>query len=226
MKLKWMMTAAALAMLISGCNAAPAEEPENPDVAEQPADQSGEDNTGAQPPEEEAPQEDENSAEEPSAGESLSVVKGETKEIDTMIEGMTEKVEVTEFTLMPYDISYQLRSRFGEPVIEDGQAVYTDTMGTIALEVQPGVALEYAAATAQAKFADGYEPGVQTEIPAEVNSFPGVMQYFHKDGKAYGYKVYEINGNALVITYSYPVEAGDGMAAVFNELETSITQAK
>jgi hypothetical protein len=233
MKMKWLITAAALTMLISGCTAAPSEEQANPGAVEQPADPGTEEETnGAEPSGEEAPAEGE--ADEPAqetgeggpAGDSLSVIKGETKEIDTMIEGMTEKVEVTEFTLMPYDIRYQLRSRFGEPKMENGQAVYTDTMGTIALEVKPGVSLEDAVSQAQANYADGYEAGEPMDIAADVNSFPGVMQYFHKGNEAYGYKVYDIGGNALVITFSYPLEAGDGMAAVLHELETSIAPAK
>jgi|GEM_PF-3001820 len=229
-RMKWMMLAAALAAVVSGCsstvtNENPGAEPpagtgtetpaETPTPSEQPGDAPAEE--PAEP------------VEEPTAGD-VSVETGAAVEIETMIEGMTEKVEVTEYTLMPHDIHYQLRTAMGEPTVEDGKVVYRSQMGddvaTIAIEVQEGVSLGNAVAEVMKQYKGGFEAQEPMDISTEINTYPGKLQSFQKDNYFHGYKVFDIDGDAFVITYSYPVEAGDGMAAVFAEMLKSIKKAK
>lgn len=227
----------AIIVIVSGCTAGK-EAQDNPALPDQqPAVETGSsttpantDNTDANDTPSTLPAPLEPAAGEPStegsAGGNLNVTTGETVEIDTMIEGMSEKVQVTEYTLTPYNIFYQMRTLMGEPTVKNGQVIYSSTIGMIALEIQENKSLDDAVSTAQAKFKDGYKANTQMDISSDVNGHSGMLQYYEKDGSSHGYKVYDINGDALIIYFSYKFEAADGMAAIFNEFETSIQHVK
>lgn len=227
-KLKWAAMLAVLTLAVAGCSTSgtgeePNEAPNQGEVQEPAtADPTPSEEPGEEPAEEPA---EEPSAETPS--QELGVETGATVEIETTIEGMAENVEVTEYTIAPYGIQYQLRTLMGEPAVENGQVVYKTQMGddvaTVAIEVQEGVSLNDAAAAAQAMFADGYEAGDEPRtIGTDLNGFAGIAQGYTKDGYYHGYHVFEVDGKAVVIYRSYPFDAGDGMGAVMHEMTKSL----
>jgi len=218
-KWKWLTAVAVLTIVLAGCadaNEEGAGNAEQPPVQETPAEQ--EPQPAEEAPTEETPGE--------AASEPLGVETGASKEIDTEIEGMAHQVNVTEYTLTPYGIRYELRTDMGEPTVENGQVVYTTQMGDdvakITLEVKTDATLEEAAAEAQQAFADGYEANPLEDIGTDLNSYAGKVQGFQKDGYFFGFHVFDVDGSIVVIHHSYPAEAGDGMGPVTYELLKSL----
>jgi len=215
-----LLAALAMALTAAGCSGA----------AEQPAQETPSQETPAeQQPTEQQPAEQQPEAEQPAeeqAETQLGVETGAATTIDTEVEGMAEQVNVTEYTLTPYNIQFVLRTDMGEPTVEDGKVVYKTQMGddlaTIAFEVKEGMAMADAVAEAQQAYADGYEAQELADIGTDLNGYPGNIQGFQKGDYFYGFHVFDVNGNALVIHHSYPAEAGDGMGAVMHEMLKSI----
>lgn len=188
----------------------------------------------AENPDGEAPADDETPAEEPAddgmsilpAPTVLLVETGEVKEIETQIEGSTEKVNVVEYMLQPYGIKFALRDAMGAPSVEDDQVVFRTQMGddvaTVAVSVKEGVDLETAVAEAALAYADGYEAGELEDLNREWYPYPGKSQHYRKDGYYYGFDVVDVDGALLVIHHSYPFDAGDGMGAVMHEMLASV----
>ncbi|HZG85729.1 hypothetical protein [Paenibacillus sp.] len=218
-----LLAALALALTAAGCSGAA--DGEEPGASEQPSQESPSQET----PSQESPTEQTPEAEQPAEEQSeaaLGVEKGASKTIDTEIEGMSEQVNVTEYTLTPYNIQFVLRTDMGEPTVEDGKVVYKTQMGddvaTISFEVKEGMTMDDAVAEAQQAYADGYEAQEPADIGTDLNGYSGKIQGFQKEDYFYGFHVFSVNDNALVIHHSYPAEAGDGMGAVMHEMLQSI----
>lgn len=245
LKMKMMLKNAAMlalaAAIASACGSGGSGEPqETPEPA--PAEQNGgEEPAGKETPAEETDGEGEGGAGQPEEepednpdGEvsilpvpaDLAVEIGDVKEIETQIEGMTEKVNVVEYVLQPYGIGFSLRDAMGEPSVEDGQAVFRTQMGddvaTVAVGVMEGVTVEEAAAEAEKQYAQGYEGGERQTLNPDLYPYPGIAQHYTKDGYYYGFDVVDLEGRVLVIHHSYPFDAGDGMGAVMHEMLSSI----
>ena len=156
----------------------------------------------------------------------LKVEIGQTREIETQIEGMTEKVNVIEYTLLPYGIKFALRDMMEGPEVLDGQAVFVREMGEnlaiVTVSVAEGADLEAAAAEAAAIYSDGFEAGEAENLDTKRYPYPGKSQHFRKEGYYYGFDVVDVNGLLLVIHHAYPFDAGDGMGAVMHEMLASI----
>jgi len=220
---KWLAMLAALAIAAAGCGAASEEDHSGHEdegaVSEQPAEE-----TPAEEPAKEEPAQEKPAQEEPA--KTLGVETGDTIEIESQIEGMSEKVKVVQYTLTPYGIQYVLRDLLSAPAVENGQVVHTALMGdmtaTVKLEVREGMTLDEAVAEAQKAYADGYEAAELADIGTELNSYPGKVQGFQKDEQFHGFHVFEVNGNAVVIHHSYPYDAGDGMGAILHDMLKSL----
>lgn len=225
---KWAYPVALLALaavVAGGCTAAGNGNVEQP-ATETPAEESsgaGE-SSGSEEPAAEAPGAEEPGAEQPAAS-GLSVTTGAEVQIETSIEGMAEQVEVTEYVIEPYGIKYQLRSAMGEPAVENGQVVYRTQMGddvaTVAVEVWTDTALEDALKLTKEQYASDGFAGSEVR-DASTETLTGKVSGFQEDGYYIGYHVYALGSNAVVIHRSYPFDAGDGMAAVLNEMITSL----
>ncbi|NMO95043.1 hypothetical protein [Paenibacillus lemnae] len=180
-------------------------------------------------PEEQSPpsQEHDNvQPDEPDSG--LQVHTGSTISMETTIEGMTEEVKVVEYTLTPAGIQYHLRVLMGSPSVEGGQVVYQRAMGEgtaeLMVEVLEETPLEEAAGKAQHTLQQkGFTPGQTEKVPQELNGYEGTRQSFLHEDQIHGYYAFDIEASCLIIYYSYPAEAADGMGAVMHEMLQSIS---
>lgn len=150
---------------------------------------------------------------------------GSTETVTRKIEGMDEEINVINYQIDPYGISYQLDERFADPEVEHNQITYTAQSEEyeIVVEVVENSSLEEVVLNLQERFeTEGYEEKGELEsTPLEENDLVGNMQFFSFDPMK-GFYVYEIDEHVLVITYQYPAEAGDGMGPLLEALRTSI----
>jgi hypothetical protein len=161
------------------------------------------------------------------------VTAGEPKEIETTIEGMNEKVTVIPYTIQAYQISYNLRDRFelqsSDPKAQT--AVYAAKMGeaeaTIEVKVLRDTSMKDAVAAMQEELkSEGFNGEAAVEDVRDATAVPYKMANYSGDGTFAGFKVFGLGEHSLVIKHKYPAEAGDGMAAIMNEMLTSLTIGK
>jgi hypothetical protein len=243
-KMKRIAILAVLALAAAGCAGTGGDEGvavnEGEGNVEQPATQSPE---GEMPVEEpsssdenadepvEAPAEEE-PAEEPGepADDAAFVSAGEPKEIETTIEGMTETVSVTPYTIVAYGISYDLRTDMGAPEVDAGQRTvkYITQMGDdtaqIVVQVLENTTVNDAvAAMKDLMQSEGYGDEMPVEEIQDAYSIPFKMANYQGDGYFAGFKVFGFGDHSLVVRHRYPFEAGDGMSAVMREMLSSLT---
>lgn len=163
------------------------------------------------------------------AGDAEFVTAGEPKEIETTIEGMPEKVTVTPYAIQEFGISYDLRTDMGEPEVDaDTQTVtYATQMGDevarIVVRIMKNTSVNDAVQAMKEQMeADGLTPGGDVEENTDAYSVPFKMANYQGDNVYAGFKVFGAGDHALVVSHSYPFEAGDGMSAVLNEMFTSL----
>ncbi|MFD1362624.1 hypothetical protein [Lentibacillus salinarum] len=157
--------------------------------------------------------------------EELSVTEQGTETRNLMIEGMAEEVMVTNYTLEPYGIQYQIEEILGNYTVDD-QVVrhYSDADNAwVTLEVMEDANLDNAVSNIQSEYSGDFN---YTEDPADTsqdeNPYQGIRQHFSDPPQ--GYYAYQIGENVLVIQYEYVIEAGDGMAPRLQALRESIDQ--
>lgn len=155
----------------------------------------------------------------------VEVTTGSTELVSRKIEGMDSEVEVINYDIQPYDISYQLDTRFGEPKVHNSKISYSiqDEKYKITLEIIEATDLDRAVSNIQEDYAaeDLEEKGELENTPLEENHLKGKMQFFAYPIK--GFYAYEIDDHVLVITYQYPEEGGDGMGPLLEALRKSLT---
>lgn len=151
---------------------------------------------------------------------------GSTETVTREIEGMDDEVEVVNYDIEPYGISYQLDKLFGAPDTKDNQVIYTteNENHKITFEVIEQTDVETAASNLQKEFEkEEYEDEGELEsTPADENELEGKMQNYAYPMK--GFYVYKIDEHVLVITYDYPVEGGDGMVPLLTDLRKSLSK--
>lgn len=157
--------------------------------------------------------------------EKLSVTEQGAETRNLMIEGMAEEVTVTNYTLEPYGIQYQIEEFLGNYTVDD-QTVrhYSDADNAwVTLEVIEDANLDDAVSDIQSEYGDDFN---YTEEPADTsqdeNPYEGIRQHFSDPPQ--GYYAYQIGENVLVIQYEYVIEAGYGMAPRLQALRESIDQ--
>ncbi|WP_274366185.1 hypothetical protein [Paenibacillus thermotolerans] len=247
-KMKWLAVLAVFTLAVAGCSGAngggaesgaddgteiqePAGTGDDTVTPEEPAD----DSSDVQPGQEE-PATDETPADGAgssgsvgTAGNAEFVTAGEPKEIETSIEGMTEKVKVTPYAIKEFGISYDLRTDMGEPEVDaDAQTVtYATQMGDevarIVVRIMINTSVKDAVQAMKEQMeADGFTSGEGVKVITDSYSVPFNMANYQGDNVYAGFKVFGAGENALVVTHSYPFEAGDGMGAVLNEMLQSL----
>lgn len=149
---------------------------------------------------------------------------GSTETVMREIEGMEEGVDVINYEITPYNISYQLDESFGAPVQNANQFMYKDLndIAQISLEILEQTSLDEAVSSLQEQFeSEGYdEKGVLEDTPLEENGLQGKMQSYYDPVK--GFYVYEMEEHVFAIKYEYPVEAADGMGPLMYSLRKSL----
>ncbi|GAB3792542.1 hypothetical protein [Virgibacillus kimchii] len=161
------------------------------------------------------------SSEEPG----FSVREGEKESKFIRIEGMEEEVTVTNYTLEPYGIHYQMEEFLNNYQVENHAVrYYTDAENAwIRLEITENTILDETVSYLQSQYTGNFsyreEPA---ETPQEENRYEGVSQHFSDPPQ--GYYAYQIEENVLIIQYEYIIEAGDGMGPRLQQLRESIEQ--
>lgn len=144
--------------------------------------------------------------------------------VNRTIEGMEEEVTINKFEILPFGIAYELDDVFGNPEVRNGIVKYSINDGeyVITMKVIENKTIDEVVEMTQKELdiEQFEEISDLQEIRTEENSFRGKMQYFLEPMT--GYYVYEIAERLLVITYQYPVEAGDGMGPLLQSFRESI----
>ncbi|AOV07473.1 hypothetical protein BI350_07920 [Sporosarcina ureilytica] len=151
----------------------------------------------------------------PNDNESIMALNtGSTETVINKVEGMDVEVKVINYVIQPYDISYQLNETFDNPEVKQNQVIYSTQNDEYNITLEIHTNLENAISNLQESFiAEAYEEKGELEsTPIEENDLKGEMQFF----------AYKIDEHVLVITYQYPVEAGDGMYPLLEALRNSI----
>jgi hypothetical protein len=158
----------------------------------------------------------------------LTISQGDIIKITTMIEGMEEEVDVTQYRLEPFGINYVMRTDMGEPNVEANQVTYAtqigDDVASVSLFVIADMSLDEVAGTMQNWF-DHQQVNITAPVQNIVNeatSYPGKLQYGQKSLAFVGYEAYQVEDVVLLTLNRYPFEAGDGMSAVIHELVSSL----
>ena len=149
---------------------------------------------------------------------------GSSETIIRNVEGRDLEIEVINYHIQAYGIAYQLDEVFGVPEVSNNKITYSTQYDyKITLEMIEHTNLEKAVSNLQERFeTEGYEESFELEsTPVEENGLIGKIQFFgHYPVK--GFIAYEINEHALVITFQYPAEGGDGMYPLLETLRKSI----
>jgi hypothetical protein len=158
----------------------------------------------------------------------LTMSQGDIIRITTMIEGMEEEVDVTQYRLEPFGISYVMRTDMGEPNVEAKQITYAtqigDDVASVSLYVIADMSLDEVAGAMKDWF-DQHQVNITApvqDIVNEATSYPGKLQYGQKSLAFVGYEAYQIDDVVLLTLNRYPFEAADGMSAVIHELVSSL----
>ncbi|WP_202077818.1 hypothetical protein [Caldalkalibacillus salinus] len=215
-----------LSFVLVGCTPntedAPDQIEENDNSAEQ-NDESGTENENELESDQESDQEGDTS-ENDAENEGLEVETGSTETVTRMIEGMENEVEVVNYHLTQYGISYQLDTLFGEPEVNGQLITYTNEQGTseVSIEIMTDTSLDEAVEELQAQLETGdyEEKGKLEDIPVAENGLEGKMQYVVYPVR--GFYAYDLADHVLVISYTFPAEAGDGMYPLLESLRQSI----
>lgn len=228
-KMKWIAIVLAVLMAVSACSSAKDPGAANDGEGEGTATEVPAEGADGTPPGG-TPQEEGQGEPVEDQTAKFGVMTGGKEEITTMIEGMEEQVEVTQYLITPYSIQFHLRSLMGDPSVDGDQIVFKAPMGsgeaTVTIEVREGMSVDQAAEEAKKTFAEGYELVHEADVSSEESAYQGKVASYQKDGYAHGFHALDVNGNAVVIFRSYPQEAGDGMAAILGELTKSVTGLK
>lgn len=155
----------------------------------------------------------------------FSVSEQGTETQTVMIEGMENETTITNYTLEPYGIQYQIEEFLGNYTMNN-QTVrhYSDADNAwVTLEVMEDASLDDVVSNVQTEYGSDFN---YTEEPADTsqdeNPYEGIRQHFSDPPQ--GYYAYQIEENVLVIQYEYVIEAGDGMGPGLQVLRDSITQ--
>ncbi|WP_199615245.1 hypothetical protein [Paenibacillus alkalitolerans] len=238
---RWFVLLTVFTVVLAGCGAtsgnggdAGDEVESGEGSVEQPAAQTPAEETPGEEPVsdeqtvEEPVAEDESAAEEPTV-ETEFVTAGEPKEIETTIEGMPEKVTVTPYTIASYGISYDMRTDMGAPEVDSDTRTVTyatqmgDDAAKITVQVLENTSVNDAVAQMKEIMAsEGYGGGGAVDDNADAASLPFKAANYQADGYYAGFKVFGVGEHSLVVKHSYPFDAGDGMAAVMNEMLSSL----
>jgi len=153
----------------------------------------------------------------------FSLIEEEKEAKIIMIEGMEEEVTVTNYTIEPYGIHYQMEDFLGNYDVEDGAVRhYSDADNTwITLDVAEDAAIDDVISDIQSQYSGDFN---FAEEPAETsqaeNAYEGISQHFSDPPQ--GYYAYQIGENVLIIQYEYVIEASDGMGPRLQALRESI----
>lgn len=161
--------------------------------------------------------------EEPKTDKSqVTVIEGEKETVTRQVEGMTDKVDIVHYELVPYNILFQIDAFLGAPTIDGEKVTFSNDYVTVSLEVLEQSTLEETVQQLQRDYKqEGYEEtGQLKDTDPSENDFTGKKQYFLYPVK--GFYAYAIDEDVLVITYRYPQEAGDGMFPMLKALRQSI----
>ncbi|SFB31138.1 hypothetical protein SAMN04488072_11513 [Lentibacillus halodurans] len=160
------------------------------------------------------------------ASQQISVSEQGTETQTIMLEGTEKETTVTNYSLEPYGIYYQMDEFLGNYTIDEGAVRHysDDDNAWIRLEVIEDVSLDDVVSDVQSDYSgDASETEESAETPpGEENPYHGIGQHFSSPPQ--GYYVYQIEENVLVIQYEYVIAAGDGMGSRLQALRESISQ--
>lgn len=174
------------------------------------------------------------SMEEPSKSGNEKLENGQTnivvkkisvETVERMIEGMEEEVTVNKYEILPFGIAFKMDEDFGSPEVRNGVVNFTTNENEyqVTLKVVEDTTLDEKVEELQKQF-DSEQfnfVGELEDTPKGENGLVGKMQLF--SDPTTGFYVYEVKDRLLVITYEYPVEGGDGMGPLLENLTDSIS---
>ncbi|QUW23701.1 hypothetical protein JSQ81_09460 [Sporosarcina sp. Marseille-Q4063] len=172
--------------------------------------------------EKDAPENDENQGENQETN--MEIHTGSSETVIRNVEGEDLEVKIINYHIQPYGIAYQFDEAFGVPEVSNNKITYsTEYDYEITLEMIEHTNLEKAVSKMQERFeAEGYEENYELESThVEENGLIGKIQ-FYGDHPMKGFIAYEINEQALVITFQYPIEGADAMNPILETLRRSI----
>lgn len=155
--------------------------------------------------------------------EDLEVNEQESETKTVVIEGMEEERTVTNYTLEPYGVSYQMSEIFDDYTVDDNKVEYKteEDTASVTLEMKEKTDLESVKSELQSEYTDDFdyieEP---TDTPEDENAYEGIQQQFSDPPQ--GYYIYQIGDDVLVIQYEYILDAADGMGPTMQDLRESI----
>lgn len=151
--------------------------------------------------------------------------KTETKKEPRTIEGIKETVQVSQYQILPYQVSYELDVFFGEPKVHQNEVIYVSENEQFEIKIKINERLSFD------EIVDKLQDELLTKnshnlselqsLPVEENNINGKMQY--TTDPIQGFYVYELNYYSLIIKYKYPAVGADGMGPLLKSLRKSIT---
>lgn len=147
-----------------------------------------------------------------------------SEDVTRQVEGMEQKVEVFNYEIQPFGISFQLDEVFDSVNVEDTEISFSieEPDYEIVLEIFEETTLDEAVDHLQDMFPeDEYEHVGELEDDSNEDGLSGKMQTFAYPQMT-GFYAYEIDDYVLAIIYEYPEEAGDGMGPLLEDLKQSI----
>lgn len=147
-----------------------------------------------------------------------------TKERTRTIEGMDEAVQVNQYEILPYQISYELDVFFGEPEVHQNEVIYVseNDQFEIKVEINEQMSFDETINKLQENLMTQNEKHLSElqAVPVDENNLTGKMQ--NTTDPMQGFYVYDLDYYVFIITYKYPVEGGDGMGPLLESLRRSI----
>ncbi|GAA0452235.1 hypothetical protein [Alkalibacillus silvisoli] len=149
--------------------------------------------------------------------EELSVNEVSTEQSTIIVEGMEEETEVTTYELTPYGITYQLEQFLEHYEVEDGIVIHHNNYEEVDIAIEIEVDEQGDLVEAQSMLEDQYSTGGNSveDLSEYDTTLNGYQEHFD-EGE--GYFVVEVAEDILMITYRYPIEAGDGFWPRMNML--------
>ncbi|UOQ46639.1 hypothetical protein MUN88_11035 [Gracilibacillus caseinilyticus] len=162
-------------------------------------------------------EDDADSGEEDVSPEEFKVDQVGTEEATIMNEGMQEEITLQKYRMDPYGITYSMPELLDKYAIEGKSVRHHDDKEyiSISLHVVENNTIENISDNLNTEYREQYNDVDDVTETTDENPYEGLHQGGHNasSNEIFGYYVYQINNNVLVIEYEYIGDAGDGISA-------------
>ncbi|MDV2583054.1 hypothetical protein [Alkalibacillus haloalkaliphilus] len=154
--------------------------------------------------------------------ESLSVKEISVDPITILIEGMEEQSEAITYELEPYGITYQMDEFLSHFEVGDDSVTYHNNNDEVLVEVKLSVVEGQTLDETQQIMVEQHN---LDDSLRDLSQFDTTLEGYHQSvDTGEGYFLLGIDSDVLMIEYSYPIEAGDGIWPRLELLINSINQ--